>query len=37
MKGDIVVVPFPFSHLTKAKRRPALIVANLEGNDMILC
>ncbi len=27
MKGDVVVVPFPFSDLTQAKRRPALVVA----------
>ncbi len=23
VKGDVVVVPFPFSDLTQAKRRPA--------------
>lgn len=37
MKGDVVVVPFPFSNLTRAKRRPALIIAELEGDDLILC
>jgi len=37
MKGDVVVVPFPFSDLTCAKRRPALVLANLEGDDLILC
>ncbi len=37
MKGDVVVVPFPFSDLTRAKRRPALIIAELEGDDLILC
>ena len=37
VKGNVVVVPFPFSDLTKAKRRPALIIAELEGNDLILC
>lgn len=37
MKGDVVVVPFPFSDLTQAKRRPALIVAVLEGDDLLLC
>jgi mRNA interferase MazF len=37
VKGDVVVVPFPFSDLTQAKRRPALIVSVLEGNDVILC
>lgn len=37
VKGDVVVVPFPFSDLTSAKRRPALILAELEGDDRILC
>ena len=37
VKGDVVVVPFPFSDLTQAKRRPALVIAKLEGDDFILC
>ncbi len=37
MKGDVVVVPFPFSDLTDAKRRPTLILASLYGDDLILC
>lgn len=37
VKGDVVVVPFPFSDLAQAKRRPALVVAELEGDDRILC
>lgn len=37
VKGDVVVIPFPFSDLSQAKRRPALVVAFLEGNDLILC
>lgn len=37
VKGDVVIVPFPFSDLTQAKRRPALVVAGLQGNDLILC
>ena len=37
VKGDVVVVPFPFSDLTQAKRRPALVIAILEGDDIILC
>lgn len=37
VKGDVVVVPFPFSDLTYAKRRPALVIAELEGDDIILC
>jgi len=37
IKGDIVIVPFPFSDLTQSKRRPALVISNLKGNDIILC
>jgi mRNA interferase MazF len=37
MKGEVVVVPFPFSALTATKRRPALVVATLQGDDLILC
>jgi mRNA interferase MazF len=37
IKGDVVVVPFPFSDLTQSKRRPALVVSKLEGDDIILC
>ena len=31
VKGDVVIVPFPFSDLSQAKRRPALVVAELTG------
>lgn len=37
VKGDVVVVPFPFSDLSQAKKRPALVIANLKGDDLILC
>jgi mRNA interferase MazF len=37
VKGDVIIVPFPFSDLSQAKRRPALVVAKLTGNDLILC
>lgn len=37
IKGDILVVPFPFSDLSQSKKRPALVIANIEeGNDLIL-
>jgi len=36
---DIVLVPFPYSDLTGAKRRPALIISNskLNGEDFVCC
>ena len=37
VKGDVVVLPFPFSDLTNAKKRPALVLAVLTRNDFILC
>jgi len=37
VKGDVVVAPFPFSDLSAAKKRPALVVASLTGDDVILC
>jgi len=37
IKGEVVVIPFPFSDLSQTKKRPALIVSTLLGNDVILC
>jgi mRNA interferase MazF len=37
VKGEVVVVPFPFSDISETKVRPALVVANLSGDDLILC
>lgn len=37
VKGEVVVIPFPFSDLSNSKRRPALVIAPLQGSDLILC
>ncbi|GAB4456683.1 MAG: hypothetical protein OHK0029_15090 [Armatimonadaceae bacterium] len=35
--GTVVLVLFPFSDLSDAKRRPALIIADSGSDDWILC
>jgi len=35
--GEVVVLPFPQTNLQSGKRRPALVVADLNGDDLILC
>ncbi|MBR9704126.1 type II toxin-antitoxin system PemK/MazF family toxin [Candidatus Pacearchaeota archaeon] len=37
VKGDVVVTPFPFSDLSSSIKRPALVISNLKGKDLILC
>jgi mRNA interferase MazF len=37
IKGDVVVIPFPFSDLSNVKKRPALVLANLPSDDILLC
>lgn len=34
--GSVVVIPFPFSDLSKSKLRPALVLANVGKGDWIL-
>jgi mRNA interferase MazF len=37
IKGDIIVIPFPFSDLSRNKRRPAFVIRDLPDNDILLC
>ena len=37
VRGDIVVVEFPFSNVLGSKRRPALVLADWNGIDVLLC
>ena len=36
VKGEIVVIEFPYSHLKDAKRRPILILKVPKGEDIIV-
>lgn len=36
VRGDLVVLLFPFSNLSSSQKRPAVVVANLTGDDLIL-
>ncbi len=37
VKGEVVILPFPFSDLSGSKKRPALVLVDLAGDDIILC
>ena len=37
VRGDVVVVVFPFSDLTETKKRPALVIAEASSSEFILC
>jgi len=36
VKGEVVVFPFPYTDLSETKKRPALVVAKLKGENIIL-
>lgn len=35
--GSVVLIPFPFSDLSRTKLRPAVVLATLDKGDSILC
>ena len=37
VKGDVVVIPFPFTDLSGNKKRPAFVITDLPGDDIIVC
>lgn len=36
VKGDVVVLPFPYTDFSGAKKRPAVVIATLKGNNILL-
>lgn len=37
LKGDVVFAKIVYTDLSGSKKRPAYVVANLTGDDLILC
>lgn len=37
VRGDVVIVQFPFSNLMQSKKRPALVLAANKHSDAIVC
>jgi mRNA interferase MazF len=35
--GSVVLIPFPFSDLSNSKLRPAVVIAEVDHDDWILC
>jgi mRNA interferase MazF len=36
MRGEVVIVPFPFSNFAASKNQPALMLIDLPGPDVVL-
>lgn len=36
VRGDVVVLPFPFTDLSSSKKRPAIILADIKGDDYFM-
>jgi mRNA interferase MazF len=36
-KYDIVLCNFPFTDFSRSKKRPALILSNIKGDNYIVC
>lgn len=37
IKGDVIIVDFPFADLSDVKKRPALVISQLNRDDAIVC
>ena len=37
VRGDVIVLEFPFSNLMQVKRRPSLVIKIPNGDDIIVC
>lgn len=37
VKGEVVIIEFPFSNLIQSKRRPSLVIKVPKGDDVIVC
>ena len=36
VKGDVVIIQFPYADFSSVKKRPAVVLANLKGSNIIL-
>ncbi len=37
VKGDVIIINFPYSDLKHHKKRPALVIKSPKGDDVIAC